>query len=214
MATTRADGDLHPTRVDPSVLRARRRAAVDRPWAIAAQVHGTDVWQPDRAIVPPLPIGPEADVVVLERSQRAAVAMWAADCATAVLVTDRRLIGVHAGWRGLAEGVIDVAVEAARGERIHAVVAGPMIEPCCYEFGPDELAQVASGVGVTPDVISGATSGCGLALDVPATLDAAFARHGLAVDDRATGCTGCSGRWFSHRTRVDTGRHALVGWWE
>lgn len=41
---------------------------------------------------------------------------------------------LHAGWRGLAEGVV-AAGAAALGEGAKAAVVGPAIGPCCYEVG-------------------------------------------------------------------------------
>jgi polyphenol oxidase len=47
---------------------------------------------------------------------------------------------LHAGWRGLTEGVVAAGV-AALGEGAKAAVIGPAIGPCCYEVG-DEVAQL------------------------------------------------------------------------
>jgi len=66
---------------------------------------------------------------------------FSADCLPiAIARTDgeRRLAVVHAGWRGLAEGVVAAAVDAVGGET--AAVVGPAIGPCCYEVGEDVSA--------------------------------------------------------------------------
>ena len=151
------------------------------------------------------------DVVV---SGGSPVAIWAADCVMVVLASrSGMLVAVHAGWQGLAAGVLDVAIDAAGGARaIAAVVVGPLIRPECYEFGSDDLVRVASGVHASPDDIR-ATSAAGTpALDVPAALAAAFAHHGVSIDADVP-CTGCDDRWYSHRVRGDRGRHAMIGWW-
>jgi YfiH family protein len=46
---------------------------------------------------------------------------------------------LHAGWRGLAEGVIAAGVEALSDDSSQslAAVVGPAIGPCCYEVGPE-----------------------------------------------------------------------------
>jgi len=216
--TDAADGDVHPTRVDDELLASRQLGLTRCRWAMAAQVHGTATWQVDRVRRPDELV--PADIVVLERpeSERspAALAMWAADCATAVFVTERALIGVHAGWRGLAAGVIQQAVSASG--LVDSVVIGPLIGPCCYEFSERDLATVAGGVGAGLDAISGVTAHGSLALDVGAAVGAALADAGLAPDVVAPTCTGCTGCGeggrprFSHRARVDVERHALVGW--
>jgi YfiH family protein len=48
----------------------------------------------------------------------------------------RALAVLHAGWRGLAEGVV-AAGAAALGPGPKAAVIGPAIGPCCYEVGPE-----------------------------------------------------------------------------
>jgi len=62
-----------------------------------------------------------------------------ADCLPIVVAaTDgtQRLAVLHAGWRGLAEGVVEAGV-AALGDGAKAAVVGPAIGPCCYEVGPE-----------------------------------------------------------------------------
>jgi copper oxidase (laccase) domain-containing protein len=46
----------------------------------------------------------------------------------------RALAVLHAGWRGLAEGVVAAGVEQL-GQGAKAAVIGPAIGPCCYEVG-------------------------------------------------------------------------------
>jgi YfiH family protein len=68
-----------------------------------------------------------------------------ADCLPiAVFRTDRprALAVLHAGWRGLSEGVIAEGVNVLRADtepRLAAVV-GPAIGPCCYEVGAEVSA--------------------------------------------------------------------------
>jgi YfiH family protein len=62
-----------------------------------------------------------------------------ADClpiAIARTEGDRALAVLHAGWRGLSEGVVGAGV-AALGDGAKAAVVGPAIGPCCYEVGPE-----------------------------------------------------------------------------
>jgi polyphenol oxidase len=46
---------------------------------------------------------------------------------------------LHAGWRGLAEGVVAAGVQALGdgSPQSLAAVIGPAIGPCCYEVGPE-----------------------------------------------------------------------------
>lgn len=211
VASERADGDVHPFNVAPDELVARQRSVTGRSWSMVDQRHGTAVHRvADETAVRDAPVPIVADV------QRADVpgphlAMWAADCAVVVLAgSSGNIVAVHAGWRGLAAGAIDVACDEL-GEPARAAVLGPAIHACCYEFGDDDLARVAAGVGVEPSAVMGATSSGRRALDVPAAVRSGLRRRGVELD--ATGpCTGCDDRWFSHRVRRDSGRHATIGW--
>jgi YfiH family protein len=99
------------------------------------QVHGAGV-----AVVTAggFHVPPEADALVSTRSG-VPVAVATADCVP-VLVTVRSglaVAAVHAGWRGLAAGVIPEALRVLRaesGERELLAVIGPHIGPCCYEI--------------------------------------------------------------------------------
>jgi YfiH family protein len=62
-----------------------------------------------------------------------------ADCLPIAVVRTqgkRALAVLHAGWRGLSEGVVAAGVEAL-GEGAKAAVIGPAIGPCCYEVGEE-----------------------------------------------------------------------------
>jgi YfiH family protein len=68
------------------------------------------------------------------------IAIMTADCLP-IFLCDRRgeaIALLHAGWRGLASGVIDVGVQAMgiKGERLLAHL-GPAIGPSAYEVGDD-----------------------------------------------------------------------------
>jgi YfiH family protein len=104
------------------------------------QVHGVAVVTAQQCAEQDSP--PEADVVVSDEiGTRIAVAT--ADCLPILLAGDRGRVvaAVHAGWRGLAGGVISACLAALRerlgkSERVTAVI-GPHIQECCYEVdGP------------------------------------------------------------------------------
>jgi len=122
--------------------RRRLAAAIDLPgtpcWL--DQVHGNrivdaEACAPDRK--------PRADGAVA-RSAHLACAVLTADCLP-VLLTDKggtTVAAVHAGWRGLAAGVLRQAVAAMScpGDQILAWL-GPAISPQCYEVGNDVYAE-------------------------------------------------------------------------
>jgi YfiH family protein len=110
------------------------------------QVHGVGVVTAQQCAGRGSP--PEADVVVSEEiGTRIAVAT--ADCLPILLAGDRGRVvaAVHAGWRGLAGGVISTCLAALRerleeSERVTAAI-GPHIRKCCYEVDEPVLSAFA-----------------------------------------------------------------------
>lgn len=215
VVTDSDDGDVHPGTVEPGLLRRRQLAVAGRRWGMVDEVHGVALHDLDGATQPRWPLAAEADVLVTARPG-VPLAVWAADCAPLALFgAGGTTVVAHVGWRGLVAGVVDVAVNALarRGDEVDLALVGPLIHPCCYEFGDDELRSVAAALGVDPARVSGYTREGSPALDMPAAVGLALARHGL--DATPTGpCTGCDTSWYSHRRRRDVGRHALVAWTE
>jgi YfiH family protein len=67
------------------------------------------------------------------------VLAMSADCLPIAIVRTngpRAIAVLHAGWRGLSEGVVAAGVQAL-GNGPFAAVIGPAIGPCCYEVGPE-----------------------------------------------------------------------------
>lgn len=205
--STRADGDFHRVEVPLSELERRRRALVDLPWTMLDEHHGVTA----REVTHPGEHDGDPGDVLVTGITDTVLGCWVGDCAPVVLVgAGRRVAVAHAGWRGLAAGVLDAALTAL-AEPLHTVVLGPTIGPCCYEFGVDDLAAVAAGVGVADERVTASTSSGTVALDVPAAI-ASFAERACAPLHRIGGCTGCTYPGFSHRVRRDTGRHVLAVW--
>ena len=212
--TGRAEGDLGHAGVWVAVedvaadVDARRRAVVDRPWSWLRQVHGARVvtvaGPGDRA-------GDEADAAV-SAHPGAALCVLTADCAPLALASPEGVIGVaHAGWRGLATGVVEGTVRAMRalGAGEIDVALGPCIHPECYEFSAADLDTVA---GLLGDGVRGRTATGAPALDVPAAVRAAVSAAGARLVHDAGVCTACSGQHWSHRARGELERQAVVVW--
>jgi purine-nucleoside/S-methyl-5'-thioadenosine phosphorylase / adenosine deaminase len=97
---------------------------------------------------------------------------------------------LHAGWRGLLEGVVAAGVTALGGSP--AAVIGPAIGPCCYEVGPDVARPFAErfGRGVLHR----------RKLDLWTAAERALREAGCASVDRVDLCTACHPELFySHR---------------
>lgn len=207
-STDRSDGDLAIDQ-DLDELDARRRSIVDLPWTWLRQVHGNDVVT---VTVPGGGAGTEADASVTGVSG-AALAVQTADCAPVAFVDRNGVIGVaHAGWRGLAAGVLERTVEAmmelGAGEPV--AVLGPCIRPDRYEFSPDDLDTVAGLVG---DAVRATTADDAPALNLPGGVGAVLERMGVPLVADIGGCTAAEAdsRW-SHRARRDRARQCVVVW--
>jgi copper oxidase (laccase) domain-containing protein len=213
-ATDRGDGDLHPGRVAADDLLRRQQELVGSPWVMLDQRHGAEIHSVSAppAAQPRWPLAGTGDVLVAPADAPYPLAVWAADCAPLVLVdADGTRVAAHAGWRGLAAGVVEVALDAVGA--VEVAVLGPCIHRCCYEFGSIDLAEVCAAVALDSDEVGGVTSWGTPALDVPATIAALLARRGVALDVVGP-CTGCEPRFCSHRRRTDVARHAMVTWVE
>lgn len=125
---------------DPDAVRenrARLRAMLPSEPAWLTQVHGTQVC--DAGLVR---AAPQADASVA-CAPGAVCAILTADCLP-VLFSDTagRTVGAaHAGWRGLAAGVLDNTVTAMRAAGAGDIMAwlGPAIGPQRFEVGEDVL---------------------------------------------------------------------------
>jgi hypothetical protein len=210
--TTRADGDLNADVVSPPVLAARWRAVTDRPVVWLDEMHGANVvvidGDGDGHERPP-----RGDALVTTEVDRA-LGIWVGDCAPVAFVADEGVVAAaHAGWRGLAAGVLGETAAAMRSlgaTRIDAVV-GPCIHAECYEFGAADLFALASRFGPS---VTATTSWGTPALDLPAAVRAALTAEQITVIDVATSCTACDDRYWSHRGRGDRERHGMAVWIE
>ena len=175
------------------------------------QVHGTRVAHSEHCVPPN---APEADAIVSDESG-VAIGVVTADCVPILVAArgGRAVAAVHAGWRGLAAGVIAASVAALReiaGDRAELVAAiGPRIGPCCYEVDAPVLDALAEHFGDWPaDAWRVCRPGHAL-LDLGALARRALEREGFGeneVDLLSGVCTRCDAERF-HSYRRD-GSHA------
>ena len=207
-SAARAGGDRADAVVEN---RARVRALLPAEPVWLSQVHGTVVHAADSA-VPPAP--PAADAAVTHMPN-VVLAVQAADCLP-VLLADRdgRAIAIaHAGWRGLAAGVVENAVHALEVAPARVVAwLGPAIGPAAFEVGAD-VRDAFVGVDATA-VAAFRDKGAGKWwADLFLLARQRLARCG--VDDVHGGgaCTYSEpARFFSYRRDGDTGRMAALLW--
>ncbi len=191
---TAAEGDV---RVDPAARAAFVAAGAPDAWAFVTQVHGVDVVE----ATGPGNLG-EADAI-LTRVPGLALTVATADCIPIFLGGDGFAAVVHAGWRGLAGGVVSETLAALRRRGLDPVRAamGPCIGSCCYEVG-DEVRDRF------PDFMTTTTWGSS-SLDLRAAARAQLA--GLEVWESER-CTMTDPDLVSYRRNRTSLRQVAVTW--
>ncbi|MFM2347693.1 MAG: peptidoglycan editing factor PgeF [Pseudomonadota bacterium] len=219
---------------DPQAVRQNRtrlHAAIGRSSVLLAQVHGADVLTLEH-----LPPGAEqalsaervrADGCATAASARACE-IQVADCLP-VLFADRlgRAVGAaHAGWRGLAAGVLEATLARVchlAGAAPHEIECwlGPCIGPMHFEVGPEVVtAFLGPQAGERSVFHQPSPGGLGRSmLDLAALGRERLRRASVAVlngnDSSLSWCTrNDPARYFSYRHSACTGRMAALIWLE
>ena len=192
--------------------RALLRALLPAEPAWLTQVHGTRVL--DAAAVAG---APEADASIATQPG-AVCAIMTADCMP-VLLADAagRVVGAaHAGWRGLAAGVLQNTVAAMRDAGAGEILAwlGPGIGPQAFEVGEDVRDAFAHLGAASVAAIAPMTAKPGKFLaDLPALARLVLAQLGVSSVAGGSDCTVADARrFYSYRRDRVTGRMASLIW--
>lgn len=193
--------------------RARLRAALGlkQEPAWLRQVHGTRVVR--------LPVDeaqPEADAAWTD-TPGVICAVLAADCLPVLLCArdGRAVAAIHAGWRGLAAGVIEQTIAALPVAPAQLLAwLGPAIGPASFEVGAEVRAAF-----LAPDPDCGACFEQSRAskwlADLYALAGRRLRRAGVRRVSGGGFCTHAdAGRFYSHRREGVTGRMATLIWIE
>lgn len=133
---TKSLGDGRSDAAARSAISAE--CGISSDWATINQVHGTRVVTAS---------GPgfygEADALVTS-TIGLPIVIATADCVPVVLIGRHTRAVAHAGWRGVAGGVVGATVDRMRsvGDGPNVAVLGPHIGPCCYEVGSDVIDEI------------------------------------------------------------------------
>lgn len=185
------------------------------------QVHGSTIYDADR--LPDWPVdndalAPTADAAITTHPGTV-LAIMTADCLPVVLASaDGRALGVaHAGWRGLADGVLERTLDALRARHRDATSwrawIGPAIGPRYFEVGGDVFDAFVGHDARATAFFSETIPGTKWLADLPS-----LARHKLqlaGVDsiELSGYCTySQSELFYSYRRDGQTGRLVTLAW--
>ncbi|WP_308387699.1 peptidoglycan editing factor PgeF [Acidithiobacillus sp. AMEEHan] len=204
---------------DPAAVatnRQRLRSTLDLPaeplWL--RQVHGTQIvsWEACSGAS----MASEADGAIA-RTAGAVLAVLTADCLP-VLACSRdgqAIMALHAGWRGLAAGILEAGITALQVEPAEILVyLGPAIGPGAFEVGP-ELRQCFVSQDPGSDAAFRAGEGDRYWADIYALARRRLRHLGVREIFGGEYCTVTEAeRFFSYRRDGCTGRMASLIWRE
>ena len=196
---------------DPRAVAENRRRlqqALNCQPAWLSQVHGIRVVQADPARVQ------EADAS-WSAAPGVACAILTADCLP-VLFCDRagtRVAAAHAGWRGLAGGMLEATLDALDCAPDEVLVwLGPAIGPQAFEVGPEVREAFLSGYPQAEAAFRpSANPGKSLA-DLYQLARIRLAARGVTAVYGGGLCTWNDPRFYSYRRAARTGRFASLIW--
>jgi YfiH family protein len=176
------------------------------------QVHGARVLDLDTGAGE----RPEADASI-SRQPGAVLGVQVADCLPVLLASrDGRVVGAaHAGWRGMAAGVLEATVRALRVPPAElAAWLGPAIGPAAFEVGGEVREAFMAEDPAAAEAFQANAAGrwqCDLYLLARQRL----ARSGLSSVHGGGYCTfSTPARFFSYRRDGQCGRMAALVWIE
>jgi polyphenol oxidase len=200
-------------------LRTAARLPAEPRWL--SQVHGTAVADLDLLAADAAP--PVADAAIA-LGTGTVCAVLTADCLPVLLAaSDGSAVGAaHAGWRGLAAGVIEFTVQAMRARMAPGITLqawlGPAISAAHFEVG-DEVRAAFLSVNPAAEAAFQRGTGDRWQADLYALAHARLAALGITQVSGGGFCTYAdAGRFFSHRRDVQhrglagTGRMASLIW--
>ncbi len=208
--TTKADGNMSSVGGAGAQEGAANRERLRLRLGLAAlargyQVHGSAV----QIVTAPAQDPPDNDSLAHADGQVTCldgigVTVLSADCLPIAIAGEGAVGVLHAGWRGLAAGVIEQGVAALRGVGAKGpfqAVVGPCAGACCYEVGPEVHSALDTSVEGRANI------------DLRGIAHRMLAEAGVATVRDLDACTICDERFFSHRREGErAGRMAAVAW--
>lgn len=129
-----------------------------------------------------------------------ALAVQTADCLPVALLAPDTVAVIHAGWRGLALGILHKTVTLFSGQfgiKAKSIVAavGVGIGPCHYVVGPEVIEALVQHLGTKDGFVTGTR------VHLAAFARLALLKAGLVAENISTleGCTACDPKYHSYR---------------
>ncbi|ALI02187.1 peptidoglycan editing factor PgeF [Pseudomonas sp. FW306-02-F02-AA] len=200
--------DDNPEAVAENRRRLTDHFSIQPAWL--QQVHGVTVAYADPTAVA------TADASWTATPGIACTAMTA-DCLPA-LFCDRagtRVAAAHAGWRGLAAGVLEATVESLAVDPAEVLVwLGPAIGPKAFEVGPEVREAFVRQLAETDQAFVPSHNAGKLMADIYTLARLRLAACGVTAVYGGGFCTVTDPRFFSYRRSPRTGRFASLVWLE
>ena len=182
------------------------------------QVHGTQVCETDAGGLWRVGGVPCADAAVTTLPGRP-LAIMTADCLPVVLADGAgTVLGVaHAGWRGLAAGVLENVVAAMRRRAPAAsgwrAWLGPAISQPAFEVGDDVYRAFVGGDPAADGCFARWPDTGRWHADLAGLARQRLARLGVSEIEASGECTyRQADRYFSYRRETPTGRQVTLAW--
>lgn len=197
---THVGDDPQSVAANREFLSARLDLAAQPVWL--EQVHGNEVV----VVSGPQQQVPTADASVTTQ-QKLPLAILTADCLPIVIwdADCRQAAALHAGWRGLANGIIERVMRHFQGKSVFVWI-GPGIGPCHYQVDAAVRENFADGVAFKNN-----RSGH-YQFDLVAEATRQFSQLGVSHIQHMQVCTACDERFYSYRRDGETGRFATLVW--
>jgi hypothetical protein len=179
-------------------------------WSFLTQVHGSkNIEVKENGSV----LGLEGDALFTAQ-ERKVLTIQVADCVPIALTSNCGAIAlIHAGWKGLLNGVIENASETLQKEfpGDQLAVVGPHIGVCCYEYGRQDLDSFIEMFGTS---VAGVTNSLADSLDLMAIVRVILEKRGIELAYKDGSCTSCDSKFWSYRSSGTQKRQSLFAWIE
>ncbi|VVO00344.1 peptidoglycan editing factor PgeF [Pseudomonas fluorescens] len=198
--------DDSPEAVAENRRRLTEHFSIQAAWL--QQVHGIAVAHADPGLVA------TADASWTATPGIACTAMTA-DCLP-VLFCDRagtRVAAAHAGWRGLAAGVLEATLDSLAVPPADVLVwLGPAIGPQAFEVGPEVRETFVEQLPEAAEAFVSSQNAGKFMADIYQLARLRLAARGVTAIYGGGFCTVTDPRFFSYRRNPRTGRFASLIW--